>query len=58
MQVIALTLRKSGDGFVMLAMILTITVTTFAAAIFYAEQVGQTYDSETKMWIRADGSPR
>ena len=58
LQVIVLTFQRSGDGFIMLFVILSITLIISSAAIFYAEQTVEVFDTETKTWMRLDQTER
>eukprot|EP01116_Phalansterium_solitarium_P009869 TRINITY_DN24208_c0_g1_i1.p1 TRINITY_DN24208_c0_g1~~TRINITY_DN24208_c0_g1_i1.p1 ORF type:complete len:314 (-),score=45.62 TRINITY_DN24208_c0_g1_i1:34-975(-) len=56
----AVTVKRSRDGFVLLVMVVALLLVAFSSLMFYAEQVGrygQTFDHDTKLWVRYDGSP-
>jgi len=46
------TFRRSLDAFGLLVFILIMGVILFSSALFYAEQIGETYSHDDRVWIR------
>jgi len=55
--VILIALKRSKDGFTILLFCLAFVMVLFSTGIFYAEQIGETFDPVNQVWIRnTDGS--
>lgn len=56
LKILVKTFAASLDGLYLLAFLVGLGLVLFSTALFYAEQVGQTFDPVNQVWIRDDGS--